>query len=566
VSGAVAFPQVTAAQWRALVEKELAGKPFDKALVYEAAPGVAVQPLYTEAPGEAVAAREPAERWFRVCMRVPGGDSAREAEEIAGGAEALWVPFHPRSFADLGLGPPGELRTVFDPDGHSVADVESALRAIEAHAVPCVIALDPLGHAAGCVTTATMAPELAALGRVARLAAEEFPAAITALVATERYHDAGADAVDELGVALSTGARYLHALVDAGLTIDQAAARVAVRMAVGRDTFLELCKLRALRVCWGKLLVACGAPKAHRLEVHAVCSARTLSARDPWVNMLRVTTQVFAAVLGGADLVTPSAFDEALSAGGALGRRVARNTGLVLREESGLGRVADPGGGSYYVESVTDALARAAWQRMREIEAEGGIVAALENGKIQQRIEAAWQAQLRRIVTRKQAVLGVSEFANLDEVLPAAPVRAAPGGGEALPAHRDAEAFEALRARAEQKQPPPEALLSTLGPFAESRARAGFAAGFFAAGGIRTREGGEPQRAAIACVCGSDERYAAEAVERVRALKAAGCGRVLLAGKPGENEKALREAGVDGFVFVGCDVVGVLGELLEVGS
>ena len=203
---------------------------------------------------------------------------------------------------------------------------------------------------------------------------------------------------------------------------------------------------------------------------------------------------------------------------------------------------------------------------MREIEDEGGMVAALASGKLQQRIEATWQAQLRRIVTRKQAVLGVSDFANLDEVLPAAPLPVAAGGRGGLPAHRDAEAFEALRARAEEKQPPPEALLSTLGPFAESRPRAGFAAGLLAAGGIRTRESSEPQRAAIACVCGSDNRYAAEAVERVRALKAVGCGRVLLAGKPGENERALREAGVDGFVFVGCDVVGLLGELLEVGA
>jgi methylmalonyl-CoA mutase len=345
-----------------------------------------------------------------------------------------------------------------------------------------------------------------------------------------------------------------------------------VRVAAGRDTFLELCKLRALRTCWSKLLAACGVAGLPRLAVHAVCSARTLAARDPWVNMLRVTTQVFAAVLGGADLVTPRAFDEALAVRSPMGRRLARNTGLVLREESGLGRVADPGGGSYYLESLTDALARAAWKRMREIEAHGGIGIELQSGRLQARIEAAWQAQLGRIVTRKQAVLGVSEYANLDEVLPApvAGAAAAPEGNQptavpgALVARRDAEAFEALRARAAQKQPPPEALLSTLGPFAESRARAGFAAGFFAAGGIRTRESGEPQRAAVACVCGSDERYAAEGAERARALKAAGCGRVLLAGKPGANEGALREAGVDGFVFVGCDVVGVLGELLEV--
>lgn len=563
----MAFAEVTAAQWRALVEKELAGRPFDKALVYPAAPGVAVQPLYTEATAEAAAARVPAERPFRVCVRVPDGDAARIAEEAAGGAEALWVPFAATSFAAMVAGPPADARVILDAGVLSVAEVERVLAAeAVVHGGAFVLALDPLGQANGRATAAGAEPELAALGRVARLARERFPTALTAMVATERYHDAGADAVEELGLALSTGARYLRAIVDGGLGIEDAAARVAVRMAVGRDTFLELCKLRALRVCWDKLVRACGAERAPRLEVHAVCSRRTLSARDPWVNMLRVTTQVFAAVLGGADVVTPRAFDEALSEQSALGKRVARNTGLVLREESALGRVADPGGGSYYLESLTDALARAGWQRMREIEGEGGIVAALERGTVQARIEEGWKAQLGRLGTRKQAVLGVSEFANLDEALPSTPVSAAgaAGAGELL-VRRDAAAFEALRARAEEKKAG-AVLLSTLGPFAESRPRAGFAAGFFAAGGLRSKESAGVERAAIACLCGSDERYASEAVERAKALVAAGCGRVLVAGRPGANESELRAAGVDGFVFVGCDVAGTLSELLEVAS
>ncbi len=289
--------------------------------------------------------------------------------------------------------------------------------------------------------------------------------------------------------------------------------------------------------------------------------------------MLRVTTQVFAGVLGGADLVTPKAFDEASGEPSGFGRRVARNTGLVLREESFLGAVEDPAGGSYYLDTLTDSLAREAWERFRALEKEGGIAAALESGRLSAKLESAWQARLEKIAKRKTAILGVSDFANLGESLPRAvpPPRAgskpsaAPAPG-AVRVHRDAESFEALRARAEAMTAPPESLLLTLGTLAETRPRAGIAAGFFTAGGIRTREGSANERVPLVCLCGPDERYAAEAVERVRALKAAGVARVLLAGRPGALEADLRAAGIDGFIFVGCDAVAILSELLEVKS
>jgi methylmalonyl-CoA mutase len=280
------------------------------------------------------------------------------------------------------------------------------------------------------------------------------------------------------------------------------------------------------------------------------------------VNMLRVTTQVFAAALGGADLVTPAAFDVALGPASALGRRVSRNTALVLRDESSLGRVQDPAGGAYYFDSLTDALAREAWKRFRAIEREGGIVEALVSGRLRGRLDAAWAQWADLIAKRKAPVLGVSEFANLDEKLPRPAHENEASTGPALPTRRDAEAFEDLRLRADRSATRPEALLVTLGALAESRARVGFASNFFGAGGVRVRETTHDEPAAIACLCGSDKRYAAEAVGRARALKAAGCRRVLLAGRPGPLEAALREAGVDGFLYAGCDAVALLSELL----
>jgi methylmalonyl-CoA mutase len=385
------------------------------------------------------------------------------------------------------------------------------------------------------------------------------------VASTLPYHDAGADAADEIAIALAAGKTYLESLLGGGLSAAAAARQIILRVAVGRDAFGEMCKVRALRIAWRKVLTASGATETASTLIHAVSSSRTMAQRDPWVNMLRVTTQVFAAVLGGADLVTPLAFDGAIEPGSALGRRVARNTALVLREESSLGRVRDPAGGAYYFDTVTDALAREAWKRFQAIEREGGMVDALGSGRLRARLDASWNAWADLVAKRKAPILGVSEFANLDEKLPrpARPAQAPAATGLPLPRRRDAEPFETLRLRADASAIRPEAVLVTLGPLAESRARVGFAANFFGAGGIRVRETTVDERAPLACLCGSDERYAAEAVDRAQALKAVGCRRVLLAGRPGPLESALRDAGVDGFLHVGCDAVALLSELLD---
>ena len=563
------FPRITLADWRARIEKELAGKSFEKALVQETIEGLSIAPLYTETPPGDLPERDLRAEPFRICMRY-GLDASREelAVDIEGGAEAAWLGLDAPLDEVVARDELARTFFVFDTNQASTAEtLERVAARLRPETRPSfALNHDPLARCArGRSAFAALPGDLAALGSVARLLEGRFPGATAVMVSTLPYHDAGADAADELAIALSTGVRYLDALLESGLSPDQAARQIAVQLSVGRDSFLELCKVRALRTCWQKILAAAGAHDAPRTLVHAVCSSRTLTARDPWINMLRVTTQMFSAVLGGADLVTPNAFDQVLGPPSALGRRVARNTGLVLREESFLGKVADPAGGSYYLETLTDSLAREAWRRFRAIEREGGVMAELESGRLHQRIEATWRARLEAIAKRKTPILGVSEFANLDEKLPQ-PIPSADTAARdegALPVHRDAEAFEELRARAEASGSAPTALLVTLGPLAESRPRAGFAAGFFAAGGIRPREGTADEKVAIACLCGSDERYAAEAAPRARALKAAGCGRVLVAGRPGSLEATLRDAGVDGFIFVGCDAVATLSELLD---
>lgn len=563
------FPPVTIAKWRELVEKDLAGKSFDQALVHEAMEGIRISPLYTGVPPGDAAPRALPQSRFQICMRHAGlVDLAALLADVRDGADALWLEL--ASTPSALFERPELLSTflIFDVDGAAPEPALERIAGLVSVAAPRRFALscDPIARRAqGRASFAELPAELSSLGRAGRLAAERFDGATAALVSTLAYHEAGADAAEELAIALATGACYLGALLEAGLAPERAAQQIALQPAVGRDTFVELCKLRAMRLCWRKVLAASGAAGAGAARVHAVCSRRTLTVRDPWVNMLRATTQVFAAVLGGADLITPSAFDELLGAPSALGRRVARNTGLVLREESLLGQVGDPAGGSYYFESLTDALARKAWARFQRIEQQGGISAVLQSGELAAQLKSGREKQLDRIARRRVPILGVSEFANLGETLPprAEPLRTvSEPPGAALVATRDAAAFEQLRARSEAAAPPLEALLITLGSYSESRPRADFARGFFAAGGLRTRESRTDEKARLACLCGSDERYADEAAARARALKAAGCSRVLLAGRPGASEAALRAAGVDGFIFLGCDAVATLTELL----
>ncbi len=505
---------VSVADWRALVDKQLAGVAFDKALVHTTAEGLRVAPLYTEAPRLKV---PPAAPRARLCVPT---DGAGLDEDLAGGVDALWIRDR------------------------------AALDAVLERDTDCFLLLDAslAGHPMSGRSFALLGDALASADVLARLAPY---APRTVLVSTLAHHEAGADAADELALLLATGAAHLRTVETTGVDAETALARLTLQVSVGRDTFAELSKLRALRVVWQKMGAAVGAPAVSPF-IHAVSSSRALAQRDPWVNMLRVTTQVFAAILGGADLVTPATFDAALGAGDALGRRVARNTLLVLRDESQLGRVRDPAAGSYYLDSFTDALAREAWQRFRTLEAEGGIVEAQNSGRLAERLAASWEKRRARLDTRKEAVLGVSEFANLSEAK-------LPRGRSPITGHRDAELFEALRDRSETKRSTVD--LVTLGTPAEFGARVGFAESFFATGGLQAATG--KQAAKVACLCGSDERYAAEAAEAAHALKAGGCKRVLLAGRPGALEAALRDAGVDDFLYIGCDAVSVLAGALE---
>jgi len=230
-------------------------------------------------------------------------------------------------------------------------------------------------------------------------------------VDTNPYVEAGASTAWELGISIATAVEHLRAGLAVGLDPATVASQIEFNLGVGADQFLEMAKFRAIRRIWARVLEECGVPaEARHSATYAQTTARMITAVDPWVNMLRVTTGVFAAGTGGADGVTVTPFDRAIGQPGALGRRIARNTQIVLQDESSLGRIADPAAGSWYVEVLTDEVAQAAWQRFTEIEREGGALAALRSGLIASKL--AEQADLREdeLVHRVRVMTGINEF------------------------------------------------------------------------------------------------------------------------------------------------------------
>ncbi|SFB33907.1 heterodimeric methylmalonyl-CoA mutase small subunit [Amycolatopsis marina] len=389
------------------------------------------------------------------------------------------------------------------------------------------------------------------------------------------FHEAGGSDAQELGAAVAAGVAYLRALTSAGLDIDQAAGQLEFRLAATADQFLTIAKMRAARRLWARVTEVSGAGVAARgMRQHAVTSTAMLTRRDPWVNLLRGCVACFGAGIGGADSVTVLPFDSGVGRSDSFARRIARNTQAILLEESKLAGVMDPAGGSWYVENLTDELARVAWREFTDIERHGGIQSALDSGLLAERLAATWAERQQRLATREDAITGVSEFPHLAEKpLEREPLPGRPETG-GLPRVRYAQDYEELRDRSDNHLAAtgtrPRVFLATVGPVAAHTARATFASNLFQAGGIEPVVAGatsgvddvvaafRDSGSTVACVCGSNKAYPEQAQATAEALKAAGAETVLLAGKPTEEYPD-----VNGFVFAGCDALAVLTSTLD---
>jgi len=390
------------------------------------------------------------------------------------------------------------------------------------------------------------------------------------------YHSAGASDAMELGYILATVVDYLRAAEKAGVDTDVAARHIQLGTAIGAETFLNIAKVRALRGLWARLMALLNITDTPAW-INAGSALRMMTRRDPWVNILRGTSACFSAGVGGADSVTVLPLDTLMGLPGKLGRRLARNTQIMLQEESYLTAVSDPSAGSFAIEAITSDLMQAAWQVFQSVEASGGMAEALVSGKIHADCADVAAKRQHKLATRKQVVTGVSQFALLGEklpddvrgypTLPEGETTAAITWLEPLPFVLDAGAFERLRLAIEHVKLQPVPLLC-LGQQAQYSARANFTRDILAAVGLDAKiievahaSAAEAaiERAGLAIICGSDNAYEAEAEAIIRALGDKTY--LMLAGKP-SNLDDLSAAGLDGTVHAGMDVIAFGEQLL----
>jgi methylmalonyl-CoA mutase len=601
--------------WRKLVDAVLKGAPFEK-LVSRTYDGLKIEPIYPRAKGETPIAGRAAAMPWQVMQRIDHPDAAQAnaqaLHDLENGATGLALVFAGASSAhgfglaasaemiektlngillDAGIGIELQLGSQSRMAAIHVAEYIKR-KGLDPAACDIRFGLDPIGGCAVRGTSALTMAEIASgvTGAIKGLSAMGFRGPFAA--ADGRVvHDAGGSDVQELAFVLACGVAYLRAIEGAGVALEDTQNMIYARLSTDADQFLTMAKFRALRLLWARVEQACGlAPKP--LFIAAETAWRMLTQRDACVNMLRSTIAVFSAGLAGANAITVLPHTQAVGLPDAFARRVARNTQLILLEESNLAKVADPAAGSGGIEIWTQELCEAAWSLFQEIESCGGVFAALQQGLIQRKAAATRSAREANIARRKEVLTGATEFPNLHEaqvaVIDAKPIELAPDARakftfEALSPMRLAMPFEALRDRSDQilkeKGTRPRVFLANLGTPADFTARATFAKSFFETGGIAAIDfspspsplpmgevrdlavlisAWKASGAALACLCSSDKVYTQEAAEAAKALRAAGAMHIYLAGRPGELEASLKAAGISEFIFTGGDALGIL--------
>jgi methylmalonyl-CoA mutase len=388
------------------------------------------------------------------------------------------------------------------------------------------------------------------------------------------FHDRGASASWELAGSIAAAVGYLRVMGHSGIAPADALRQISFRFAADDDQFMTIAKLRAARQLWARVAEVVGEPNAGAARLHAITSLPMMAARDPWVNMLRTTLAAFSAGVGGADTVLVHPFDVAIPGGfpgtaTSFARRIARNTQLLLLEESHIGRVLDPAGGSWFVDDLTEQLAEQAWKHFQDIESRGGFEEARDY--IAAQIAEVADRRIDDIAHRRTALTGVNEYPNLAEP----PLLQ---GDSLAPVARYAAGFEALRDRSDaflQKTGArPPVLLLPVGPLAEHNVRTTFVTNLLASGGIEAVNPGTVYAAgvasvvadagspSIAVICGTDARYHLDVPAVVDAARTAGVGQTYLAGP----QRAVADVGEahrpDGYLTAKIDAVAVLSELL----
>ncbi len=494
------FPETSYEQWRTEAEASLKGAPFDKKLVSKTPEGIEIQPIYnaTDITGLAQVNTYPGFSPFLRGAETTGYHawSWEVAQYISEGSARGFnsVARHDLSTGQtaLRLSLDRASRLGLDPDhapvgdvgfcGLSIAsttDVDKLLDGIDLEKTAVyfeggsaglvflgmfvavarerkfateqlrgAIEQDPLSELVkdGALPV-SMDRAYDDMAAVTRWSLRHLPAFQTIHASGAVFHDCGATNTQELAFAISSGVASLREMEKRGFSIDEVASRIRFTISMDSDFFMSIAKLRAARLLWSRIVAACGGnERSRRMRIHVRTALHNKTRLDPYVNMLRVTSEAFAAVLGGCESLQTGAFDEVIRPSDEFSRRIARNTQTILREECNLDRVIDPGGGSYYLEKLTDDFARKTWELFREIEAHGGILRALETGLIQNRVEESARKKAELVAHRRTSIIGTNVYANTSET----PLDPGDWGLAALHKKRASE-VEQFRTSAEQE-------------------------------------------------------------------------------------------------------------------
>jgi len=588
------FPPVSTAQWEEQIAIDLKGADYDKKLVWRTNEGISVRPYYR---GENLAGLEylnaipyakgnnkDANDWQvcqDFCIKDAAETNAKALDAIARGAEAI-------GFSVCGKGTEQSididalLKDICTPV-HFDAGVNSLSVLNDAKDKKCGaigVFYDPLGRlpVCGCFYGNKEFPT-DTVKKLLELAKGLNECRVIGVDAAQ-FQNYGATLVQELAYALAMGSEYLSLITaDDEYTASEVAKRMHFRFAIGSNYFMEIAKLRAARLLWANIVKAfdpdCG--DAACMYIHGETAEWNMTVYDPYVNMLRTTTEAMSGAIAGVDSLWVRPFDSAYRHPDAFSERIARNQQVILKEEAYMSKIADPSAGSYYIENLTASIAESAWKLFLEIEDMGGYVAAMKNGFIQNQVKESAAKRRAAVASRKETLLGTNQYANTGEFMKdqIKGYRCAVSCSEAVIAEplepfRLGEAFEELRLKTERSGHRPKAFMLTIGNLAMRKARAGFACNFFSVAGFEVidnngfatvEEGVEAAtqaKADIIVLCSSDDEYPTLAPQAVTAAKDKGI--LVLAGYPKSILEELKAAGVENFIYMGQNVVEALTE------
>ncbi len=621
------FPPVTTAQWEEAIAADLKGADRTKRLVWRTAEGFDVQPYYREEDLAALKHLNIKAGEFPYVRGIRGGNSwlVRQTIELSGSSDADIKAANATALAALMRGVESVGFKIEGGKEYTPAKLDALLNGVELTAVelafsgcgtPAIAALFLDKIIAGKYNAEEICAtfDIDLLRRMSKQGGfkcspdgskcfEKLKALIEKAAPYKRirmvsvgghlFHDCGASIVQELAFTLAMGHEYVVRLTDMGLAVDQAAPATKFTMAVGTNYFMEIAKIRAARMLWANIINAYKPAKecAAKLRLHVQTSAWNQTVYDPYVNMLRGTTEAMSAAIAGVDSIEVLPFDHAYAPAGEFSSRIARNSQLLLKEESHFDQVTDPSGGSYYIETLTASIASEAWKLFRAVEDKGGYTDALRAGFIQEEIAKTTAARDKNIATRRQILLGTNQYPNFGEVagqeitesvvIPctcaadkAAGANPACGCAEGftpefapLQPYRGAMPFEQLRLRTDRCGKRPKAFMLTCGSLAFARARAQFSCNFFACAGIEVvdntffasvEEGAKAalaSKAEIVVLCAADDDYATLAPEAYALLK--GKCIFVVAGAPA-SQPELEAAGITHFISVKSNVLETL--------